>query len=64
MKSDLIEIETGVYAETEKAILVGDSGDPNEGVWLPKSQIEYREVGKQIIEITMPEWLALQKGLI
>jgi hypothetical protein len=32
--------------------------------FLPKSQIEYVEIGTGIVEVTMPEWLAKSKGLV
>jgi len=32
--------------------------------FLPKSQIEYVEKGTGIVEVTMPEWIAREKGLI
>jgi hypothetical protein len=48
------------------AILVSDDGDEDNAVWLPRSQIEYDRnaaVGDEIT-MTMPEWLAEDKGLI
>ena len=63
-KSDLVEVSCNIHARTDKAILVSDDGDPSNGVWLPKSQIEFVELGQSIVEVTMPEWLALDKGLI
>lgn len=50
--------------ETELAIFVTDP-DGNK-VTLPKSEIEYEddpEKGDEI-EVEMPEWLALERGLI
>lgn len=32
--------------------------------WLPKSQIEYNGEEGDTITVTMPNWLALEKGLI
>ena len=63
MKSDLIDIEVGLHAETEKAIAVSDTGDSKDVVWLPKSQIEFVK-NKSTITVTLPEWLANKKGLI
>ena len=61
-KSDLIDI-TGELAgaETEKALLFNDGA---RSVWLPRSQIEISEADNGLVEVTMPEWLALEKGLI
>lgn len=61
-KSNLVDVELNIHAETAKAIAVSDDGSTY--IWLPKSQIEYVEKGQSIIEVTMPEWLALEKGFI
>lgn len=61
---DLVEIDLTIKAETDMALLVDDGCI--EEVWLPKSQIQYdedAEVGDTII-VDVPEWLALDKGLI
>ena len=55
-KSDLIEIACEVRRETPKAFMIFDGAKE---VWLPKALVEI-EGG----EATMPEWLALDKGLI
>lgn len=59
---DIIEISCQKKHETEKAILVVNLKDKD--VWLPKSQIEIDSDEKGIVELQMPEWLALDKGLI
>jgi hypothetical protein len=64
MKSDLIEISVQKLHETEKAVLVTDS-IPEKGVWIAKSQCELEPSATPGIEtLTLPEWLALEKGLI
>lgn len=64
MKSDLVDIDVQVLHETEKAALV-TVDVPDNGVWLPKSKIELSETGiAGIMTVTLPEWLALDKGLI
>ena len=55
-KSDLIDIACEVRHETEKATLIFDG---TKEVWLPKALVEIEDG-----EATMPEWLALDKGLI
>jgi hypothetical protein len=55
---DIIEIAGELRHETEKAYLWFD-GDRE--VWIPKSHGEYAE-GEKTIQ--MPEWMALEKGLI
>ena len=63
-KSDLIDLTLQRHHETPKAILVSDDGDKNKAVWLPFSQVEVVEKGQGIVEVTVPEWLARDKGLI
>lgn len=62
-KSELVDILCHVHVETDKAVLVSDDGDKENAVWLPRSQIEFEKRGSHV-NITMPEWLALDKGLI
>ena len=64
MKSDVIDLTLQKLHETDKAVLVTDS-IPEKGVWLAKSRIEIEPapVGGLYI-VTLPEWLALEKGLI
>lgn len=49
--------------ETERAICVTE--DDKVEIWLPKSQIEYeRDFAKGLVEVTMPVWLAKEKGIV
>lgn len=65
VKSDLIDIMVEKHAETDKAVLVSDDGDNEKAVWIPKSQCEIVPSKiNGIFEITLPEWLAKDKGLI
>ncbi|WP_291442841.1 hypothetical protein [Desulfovibrio sp.] len=51
-----------IVQETEDAILLVCDG---EDVWLPKSQIEYvGERGDMNVEVTLPDWLADDNGLV
>lgn len=64
MKSDIVDIDVEVAHRTEKAVLV-HTGNKEEAVWLPLSMIEIGPSGIAGIEtITLPERLALEKGLI
>lgn len=60
-----IELELEIQAETEMAYMV--SGPYSEAsVWLPKSQIDWSgdpDVG-DTCSFIVPEWLAIEKGLI
>lgn len=63
MKSDLVDLTMILHHQTPSAILVSDTED-GEKVWLPKSRIELEDVSGRIVVVTMPERLALEKGLI
>lgn len=68
--SDLTDLTLYKRAETALAILVSDDGVEKHAVWLPKSQIEYAPVdsgvggAKNIVLVTLPEWLAIERGLV
>lgn len=55
---DIIEVSVIIKHQTEKAILVDNLKD--KPIWLPKSQIEIQSE----TEISLPEWLAVDKELI
>ena len=64
MKSDVIDLDVQVLHQTEKAALV-TLDVPENGLWLPLSQIELSETGiAGIMTVTLPEWLAQERGLI
>lgn len=63
-RSDLIDITVQLHHETDKAVLVSDDGEKDNAVWLPRSMIEIDGKKDNILEITLPEWLAMDKGLI
>jgi len=63
-KSDLVDLDLYLFSQTEKAILVGKTGGRMEAVWLPKSLVEIkRQPDTRRAMITMPEWLAIKRGL-
>lgn len=62
---DLVDIEVRLHHKSAKAILVSDDGDEANAVWLPLSQIEIDDQGKNgVVTVTVPEWLAIDKGLV
>lgn len=64
MKSDVIDITIQRLHETERAVLVTDSV-LGKGVWLAKSMIEIEPSATGgLFTVTLPEWFALEKGLI
>lgn len=64
MAREVIDITVQVHAKTDRAILVSDDGEKSNAVWLPLSQVEVEMKQAGTAEITLPEWLALDKGLI
>jgi hypothetical protein len=77
-KSDVIDLTLAIHHRTNQAVLVSETGDAKKAKWLPLSQVEIDVDGKtltgedshgQIITlpvgvVTMPEWLAVSKGLV
>jgi hypothetical protein len=59
----IIDIEGMVHHRTEKAILFSNDGNRANAVWLPLSQIEVDD-DHPIWTVTLPEQIALEKGLI
>ena len=65
-----IELEVWVHVETDMALLVSLPADRAEKIWLPKVLVEVRRVRREhaytaySAEITLPEWLALDRGLL
>jgi hypothetical protein len=60
--SDLTDLTLDWVTETADAIAVRLEGRK---VWLPKSAIEYeRDPAKRSVTVTLPEWLAIDKGLV
>lgn len=63
-KSQLYDASFELLHETDSAILVSDD-DGKTKHWLPKSQIEYTERPTGgLVEVTMPMWLAKEKGIV
>lgn len=71
---DLVTIRVHCYRTTPDSILVSledDEADEDIGVWIPRSQIESYEITAQetkysyeAAELTIPEWLAIEKELV
>jgi len=62
MESDLVDIEVQIHARTERAILVSDDGEREGAVWLPLAHVEVAAKGRHHV-VTVPEWLAVDRGL-
>lgn len=64
MKSDIIDITVRLHHVTERAVLVSASDDREKAVWLPLSQIEVERKDNSTAVVTLPEWLAKERGLV
>jgi hypothetical protein len=68
LKSDLVDVNGVRHAETTKAVMFSADGVPENGVWLPKAHCEFEPFrgrdGRPYVKATMPEWLAVEKGLV
>lgn len=63
MRSDLVVLELHEIHRTDAAILVSVERDKK--VWLPLSAVEVEGTGtRSVVMITMPERLAVDKGLV
>jgi hypothetical protein len=68
-KDEEVDLDMLLGAETPRAWLLHESEDDEEGVWLPKSQVSLSRTnrlsdGKQVVKVSMPAWLADEKGLV
>lgn len=63
-KSETVELTMTIHRTTLRAVLVSDDGEEENAVWLPLSQISIRELGGCFSEVTLPGWLAEEKGLL
>ena len=65
MNKELFDGKFQLHHETDKALLVSDNGDEARAKWLPKSQVETNsKTSEGIVDLTMPVWLAKDKGFI
>lgn len=65
--TDLICLTLKLHSKMDNAILVSETGDKWNAVWLPLYLCEIErvsKVSKGIINVTLPEKLARAKGLI
>jgi len=60
-----VEVCLIIQLETEKAFGCKE-WETSDVIWLPKSQIELLEDGGpgDTVEMVVPEWLAIKKGLV
>lgn len=60
----LVDVTMQLHHRTERAVLVSDDGERERAVWLPLAQIEIVTRERGLVEVTLPEWLAVEKGLV
>lgn len=63
VKSDLVDLLLHYRSEKPLALAVSQL-DSQEWIWLPKSQIEFVRKPQGQVSVTMPQWLAKDKGLV
>lgn len=63
-KEKLTDLELHLHAKTEKAILVSPDGVASKAKWVPKSMCEFEIKKKNLVAVTMPEWLATENGFV
>jgi hypothetical protein len=68
MRSDLVDLLLFEHHRTAAAVFVSDDGDQKNAVWLPLSQVEIEpkpgKPGGRAVIVTLPQWLATDKGLV
>lgn len=64
MRSDVIDIDVHVHVKTERAVLISETGDRDAAEWVPLSQVEVEMTSSHTARVTMPEWLAIEKGFV
>jgi hypothetical protein len=63
-RSDLVDLELLWAGEAPSGLAIAVRLDETSlKVWLPKSAIEYERKGK-LVRVTVPEALAVEKGLV
>ena len=64
-KSDLIDLDLPYCGTRALSLVVHKPGDPaKKWIFLALSQIEFEMKSKFEVHVTLPEWLAKEKGLI
>lgn len=65
MQHDSIDLTLKLHGQSrsQRDILVSEDGDENNAVWLPLAQVEIRKRPNGLIEVSMSERLAIEKGL-
>ena len=65
-RSDLVDLRLMLREERPLSIAVVDPAKPGaqKWIWLPRSKIEIEFVAAGYVDVTLPAWLAKEKGLV
>jgi hypothetical protein len=77
-RSDLVDLTLCRHHQTDRAILVSSDGDETTATWLPLSVVEVVALGRSVagrrrdgrpvtvavVEVTLPERIAVERGLL
>lgn len=64
MSRELVDLLLKLHHKTERAILVSETGEEKKAVWIPLSHCEVELRRNGMVNVTMPEWMAIEKGLV
>lgn len=64
-RNDDVELTLHMHHETDAAYLLSDTGEDDDGAWVPKALvIKIEPVRNDLYNVTMPEWMAIDKEFI
>lgn len=61
--AEIVVLELHLHRERARAVLVSDDGEEAGACWLPLSEIEIEVLRGRRVSVTMPAWLADDRGL-
>jgi len=64
MNPNMIDIDVHLHVTTCNAVLVSETGDRDAAEWLPLAQVEVAVTAPATATVTLPEWLAIERGLV
>lgn len=64
MKPNTIEIDVHLHIQNCNSVLVSETGDRDAAEWLPLAQTYVEKTGPASARVTLPEQLAIEKGLM
>lgn len=59
-----VELTLQLHRDNPLSITVSDPESRGRWINLPKSEITYRDLGRAVVEVEMPEWLAIKEELV